>query len=222
MAECRILGVLPAHHSRRLWRSGPAMSDIFKERERAFEAHYFRKQDEKLLAKMRERASLQEVAQALAEKLQVDDAELLKRVSDLGLDRETGPAILLAPLVQVAWAEGKVTERERAVVFEIAASRGVVPGSPAHAQLDTWLQQRPADELFETAFEVMKVAATVLPPEEREERIRGIVDACKRVAEASGGGLAKLLGMGSAISGDEASVLEGITVRLRSAPQPRR
>jgi len=198
------------------------MSDIFKGRERAFEAVYFSKQDAKLLAKMRERAALREVAQALAEKLRVDDAELLKRVSDLGLNRETGPAILLAPLVQVAWAEGEVTEREREVVFEIAASRGVVAGSAAHAQLDTWLRQRPADALFETAFEVMKVAATVLPPEEREERIRGIVDACRRVAEASGGGLAKLLGMGGAVSGDEASVLEAITAQLRSAPQPRR
>jgi tellurite resistance protein len=198
------------------------MSDIFKGRERAFEAVYFSKQDAKLLAKMRERAALREVAQALAEKLRVDDAELLKRVSDLGLNRETGPAILLAPLVQVAWAEGEVTEREREVVFEIAASRGIVAGSAAHAQLDTWLRQRPADALFETAFEVMKVAATVLPPEEREERIRGVVDACRRVAEASGGGLAKLLGMGGAVSGDEASVLEAITAQLRSAPQPRR
>ncbi len=198
------------------------MSEIFKGRGRAFETDYFHKQDAKLLAKMRERAALQEVAQALAEKLRVDDVELLRRVADLGLDRETGHAILLAPLVQVAWAEGEVTEPERAVVFEIAESRGIGPGSPGHAQLDAWLRQRPSDELFETALEVMKVAATVLPSEEREERIRVVVDACKRVAEASGGGLARLLGMGSAVSGDEAGVLEAITAQLRSAPRPPR
>ena len=197
------------------------MSDIFKQRERGLEAECIRKQDARLLAKMRERAALQEVAQALAEKLRVDDAELLERVADLGLDRETGPAILLAPLVQVAWAEGEVTEREREVVFEIAASRGVEPGSPPHAQLESWLRSRPADALFETAIEVMKVAAAVLPPSEREERIHGIVAACKRVAEASGGGLAKLLGMGSGVSGDEAAVLEAIATKLRAAPQPR-
>jgi tellurite resistance protein len=197
------------------------MSDILKARERAFEADFFHKQDAKLLAKMRERAALQEVAQALAEKLRIEDAELLKRVADLGLDRETGHAILLAPLVQVAWAEGEVTERERGVIFEIAAGRGVAPGSPAHVRLEAWLRQRPADTLFETALEVMKVAASVLPPEEREERVRGVVDACKRVAEASGGGLARLLGMGGAVSSDEAGVLEAITAQLRSAPRPR-
>lgn len=198
------------------------MSDILKERERGFEADYFRKQDAKLLEKMRERAALQEVAQALAEKLRLDDAELLKRVVELGLDRDTGAAILLAPLVQVAWAEGKVSERERQVIFEIAASRGIAKGTPPHAQLDAWLRQRPSDALFETAMEVLKVAAEVLPPAEREERVRDIVDACKRVAEASGGGLAKLLGLGTGIVGEEAAVLDAITANLRTAPKPRR
>jgi hypothetical protein len=196
------------------------MADIMKERERGFEADYFRKQDAKLLEKMRERAALQEVAQALAEKLRVDDAELLRRVAELGLDRDTGSAILLAPLVQVAWAEGEVSERERQVIFEIAASRGVAPGTPAHRQLETWLARRPSDALFETAMEVLKVAAEVLPPAEREERIRNVIEGCKRVAEASGGGLGRLLGMGTGIVGEEAAVLDAIGAKLRSGSKP--
>ena len=192
------------------------MSDIFKGRERAFEADYFRKQDEKLLQKMRERAQLQEVAKALTQKLRVDDAELLKRVVELGLNRETGAAILLAPLVQVAWAEGHITEREREVIFQIAASRGIEAGSPAHAQLAAWLATRPSDALFETAIEVMKVAAEVFPPAEREERIKEIVASCKRVAEASGSGLAKLLGMSAGIDGHEVAALDAIAAKLRA------
>jgi tellurite resistance protein len=196
------------------------MSDIFKERERGFEADYFRKQDAKLLEKMRERAALQEVAQALADKLRVDNSELLRRVVDLGLNRETGAAILLAPLVQVAWAEGEVTEREREVIFEVAASRGVARGTPVHAQLEAWLRERPSDALFETAMEVMRAGLAILPPAEREERARAIVEACKRVAEVSGGGLARLLGMGSGIVREEAAVLDAITEKLRAAPKP--
>jgi hypothetical protein len=198
------------------------MSDLLKDRERAFEADYFRKQDEKLLAKMRERAALQDLASALADKLRVDDAELLKRVADLGLDQGTGAAILLAPLVQVAWAEGHVSDAERAVVLEVAASRGVVPGTPAHAKLESWLKTRPPDTLFETALEVLRVAESVLQPGEREERVKAIVDACRRVAGASGGGLGKLLGMSSGVSGDEAAVLDAITKKLRLEPGPRR
>jgi len=192
------------------------MRDIFKERERGFEADYFRKQDEKLLAKMRERARLQEVAQALADKLRVDDAELLHRVAELGLTRETGPAILLAPLVQVAWAEGEVTERERDVVLELAASRGVERGSPPWVQLEEWLVRRPSDELFETALEVMKAGLAVFPPDERAQRIGEIVGGCRRVAKASGGSLLQLLGMGSGIDEDEAAVLDAIAAKLRN------
>jgi hypothetical protein len=196
------------------------MKDIFKERERGYEADYFRKQDAKLLEKMRERTRLQDVAQALADKLRVDNAELLRRVVDLGLTRDTGAAILLAPLVQVAWAEGKVTNRERDIVFEIAASRGVDSGSPAHSQLVQWLQIRPPDELFETAMEVMKAGLAVLTPAERDERIHEIVEACTRIAEASGVGLTTLLGIGSGVTSDESAVLDAITTKLHGAPKP--
>jgi hypothetical protein len=195
--------------------------DMFHERGRGEEAQYFRKLDEKLLAKMRERAALQEVGQALADKLRVDSPELVKRVLELGLDRDTGTAILLAPLVQVAWAEGSVSARERAVVLELAASRGVEAGSGAHAQLVAWLDRRPSDALFETALEVMKAGLAVLSDEEREERIRQIVEGCKRVAEATGG-LAKLLGMDSGIVGQEAAVLDAIGAKLRSGGTPPR
>jgi hypothetical protein len=190
--------------------------DIFKDREQAFEEEYFRKQDAKLIEKMRQRAQLSEVAQALAEKLEVDDPALLQRVVDLGLTRDTGAALLLAPLVQVAWAEGKVTPSERETVLELAALRGIEPGSPAHEQLRSWLQERPPDALFEAAMEAINLALAVLTPAEREERIRTYIDACNRVAAASGNGLAKLLGM--RVSGDEAAALNAISRTLRAKP----
>jgi hypothetical protein len=191
--------------------------NIFEERERGYETDYFHKQDEKLLQKMRERAALQEVAEALAEKLRVDDPELLRRVAELGLTRETGAAILLAPLVQVAWAEGTVTDRERAVVFEVAARRGIEPGSPPRAQLEAWLTQRPPDALFDASLEVIDAGLAILTPDERDQRRREIVAACSRVAEASGGGLGRLLGIqGAGTSGQEAAVLAAISAKLRA------
>ena len=108
--------------------------DIFKERERALEAVYFHDQDTKLIEKLRESARLEEIAKALAEKLQVDNPELLHRVMELGVTLDTAPAFLLAPLVQVAWAEGEVTEREYQTVLRFAgtaASRRVPPPTPS-------------------------------------------------------------------------------------------
>jgi hypothetical protein len=192
--------------------------DLLKDRARGDEADHFRREDAKLIEKIRERARVGEIAKALAAKLRVDDAELLRRVADLGLNQDTGPAILVAPLVQIAWAEGRVTEAERNTVLEIAQSRGLTPGMPAYDQLVEWLQRRPSDAVFETAMEVMRVGFSVLPPAERDERIKALVDSCRRVAAVSGGGLSRLLGMGDTVSGDENVVLDAIATKLRAAP----
>lgn len=188
--------------------------DAFKDRERAAEEDYFRKNDAQLLEKLRENAKLDEVVAALAENLQLQNPELLRRARALGITSDTGAAFLLAPLVQVAWAEGKVTDKERETVFRLAASRGVENGSPAHRELDGWLQRRPSDDLFSTAIDVIKAGLASLPSEEREKRITGIVQACREVSEASGG-LVKVLG-GSGVSSEEKSVLDSVTSALRA------
>ena len=188
--------------------------DIFKERERGLEEGYFRAQEAKLIEKMREKAKLGELVNALAEHLQVDNPELLSRVMALGITLENGPALLVAPLIQVAWAEGNVSARERETVMRLAEGRGVTVGSPAQSQILAWLDVRPSDELFDTAMEVIKHGINLLPKELRDERIKGIVEACHQVAEASGG-LSRLLGFSDGVTPEEEVLLEAISARLR-------
>ena len=190
--------------------------DLFKERGRGMEEAYFRQQDAKLIERLHQEAKLEEIASALAEKLQVDNPDFLRRVRELGVTGDSAPAFLLAPLVQVAWGEGTVTEPERDTVLRLARDRGVEVNAPAYAQLRAWLQERPVDALFEMAVEVLKYGFAVLPPEEQEERIKRVVQACHEVATASGGGLAKVLGLRSGVSSAEASILDTITRTLRS------
>jgi hypothetical protein len=187
---------------------------IFGDREKAMEANYFRKEDEKLLEKLRQKASLDEIAIALGGKLRVDDPDLLLKVRELGVTVDTAPAFFLAPLVQVAWAEGKVSKPEHDVVLRLARRRGVDAKSAAYAQLEEWLRIRPSDALFDASVEVLKFAYDTLPSAEREERIKSVVQACQEVAEASGG-LGRLLGLGDGVSRIEASTLDEITRTLR-------
>jgi tellurite resistance protein len=189
--------------------------DIFKERERSLEEEYFRKHDAKLIEKLRERGKVEEIVETLAVKLQIDDPALLRRIMALGVTLDTGAAFLLAPLVQVAWAEGGVTDREREKVLQIAAERGVDTSSPAYTQLQEWLRTRPADAIFDTAVEAIKRGLSVLTPAERADRVKRIVDACREVASASGG-LGRLLGLGTGVSSEEASILDAMTATLRA------
>jgi len=189
--------------------------DIFKERERSLEEEYMRKQDAKLIQKLRERGKLEEIAEALAVKLQIDDPGLLRRIMTLGVTLDTGAAFLLAPLIQIAWAEGRVTDHERETVLRMAGERGIENTSRAHAQLLEWLRVRPSDEFFDTAVQAIKVGLAVLPPDERADRVKGIIEGARQVAAASGG-LSKVLGLGTGVSREEESLLDTIAATLRA------
>ena len=189
---------------------------ILGDREKAMEDGYFRDQDAKLLKMLRERAQLDEIALMLGEKLRVDDPALLTKVRSLGITLQTAPAFFLAPLVQIAWAEGRVLKDERGMVLILARQRGIAPDTPAYELLEEWLKVRPSDDLFDTAVEVLRVGFTVLPPEEREERIKDVVRACRDVAEASGA-LGRLLGLGDGVSQIEQAMLDRLARMLGSA-----
>ncbi|HEY3348176.1 MAG TPA: hypothetical protein VGM13_00170 [Thermoanaerobaculia bacterium] len=189
--------------------------DLLKERERGIEAQWARKHDEELIQKLRERAKVREISDVLAKKLRVDDPALRQRLLDLGVTRETGPALFFAPLIQIAWADGKVSDRERDTILDMAAIRGVVPGGPAHAQILEWLRKAPAKELFDAAVDVLRVGISVLPGEEREQRVMTYAESFRRVAEASGGKIGYLLGLRGSVSASEKALIETITATLR-------
>ena len=189
--------------------------EIFKGRERAFEAEWANRHDAELIEKLRRKDRLEAITEALAKKLQADDPALLQRAMDLGVTLETGPAFLLAPLVQVAWAEGRVSEEEMETVLRLATARGIEEGSPAYVQLVAWLRRRPKDELFDTAIEIIRAGFNVLPTAERDARIYLLAEACHQVAAASGGGLWHALKLSSGVSKEESSFLDHLKTRLR-------
>src|SRR5688572_2402117 len=98
---------------------GSMTKDIFRDRERGEEDAFFRQQDAKLVAKLRQRAQLREIAHALAEKLHADEPALLERIQKLGVTLDTGSAFILASLVEVAWSDGDVSQAELDTILHI-------------------------------------------------------------------------------------------------------
>lgn len=186
--------------------------DMFHERERAEEAVYFHREDAALIAKLRQHAQLSEIAHALAEKLHADEPELLERIKRLGVTLDTGAAFILAPLVEVAWADGDVNHYERDAILQIARRRGIVPGSADHRQLLEWLAHRPPDELLRTALEAIRIGLSVLPPDEAEQRVSAMIKACEDVANAAGG-LDQLLHL-KGMTREEGAVIASIRQQL--------
>ena len=186
--------------------------DIFRDRERGEEDAYFRQQDAKLIAKLRQKARFSEIAHALAEKLHADEPVLLERIQKLGVTLDTGSAFILAPLVEVAWIDGDVSHAERDTILQIAEQRGVAPGSADYRQLLDWLAHRPSDEVFRTALEAIRIGLSVLPPDESERRIATMIKACEDVAQAAGG-ITQLLQL-DGVSYAESAVIAAIRRHL--------
>ncbi|MBK6588152.1 MAG: hypothetical protein IPG22_07650 [Acidobacteria bacterium] len=95
--------------------------------------------------------------------------------------------IPLVPLVKTAWAEGRVTKRERHLVFEAAARMGIKDGSTAHQRLAEWLELHPTDEFYDLSLDILRQRWQHLDADEKSQRKFDVLADCTRIAEASGG-----------------------------------
>lgn len=189
-----------------------AMTNAMDERKRAQEDEYFRKHEQQLIDKMRESAALQREREQLGEATGIADTELLAELQRGGFTPDTVRLIHLVPLVEMAWAEGNVSSRERQLILEAAAARGVTPEHPAWARLNDWLARRPSEEFFERALRLIRLMLQTLPAAERRTQTQDMVGYSVRVARASGG--IGFINLGNKICDEEQRVLERLFAEL--------
>jgi hypothetical protein len=103
--------------------------DEFSSDARAREDEYFRRRDRELIDKMRQASEAEEARQGLEAASGLRDPELLQELQALGFTPDTVILLPLVPIVQVAWAEGSVTDAERALIVKLARERGVGPAA---------------------------------------------------------------------------------------------
>ena len=182
------------------------MSDEFLgDRKKSLEESFFAKQNAALLDKMRAERAKADRVQALMSASQIRDQELLEDLVEVGLDAASWAALSLVPLVEVAWADGEISPRERDAILAAAAQHGIEPGSPGRALLESWLVTRPQPTLFATWGEYATTVAAKLGDAERAALRGEIVDLARKVAQAAGG----MLGMKS-VSEAEKRVLAAL------------
>ncbi len=121
--------------------------------------------------------------------------------------------IPLVPLIKTAWAEGRVTKRERNLVFEAAQRMGIKSGSTAHQRLTEWLELHPTDEFYDHAFDILHQRWQTADPDEKNRRKLDMLADCTRIAEASGGSTDFPAG-GVKICHEEIAVVESIAQKL--------
>jgi hypothetical protein len=106
-----------------------------------------------------------------------------------GSDGEAACLTFLMPAVRVAWAEDRVTWRERWAILREARERGLRGDGAACHRLKSFLAVKPAEECFQLAESSLNAALGALPRCLREAESHSLLELCERVAGASGGGL---------------------------------
>ncbi len=166
-----------------------AEKDKFAEREHWLEEEYFGRKNQELIQKLRERRAREADRQKMADMMGVSDQEILEALQDLGYTSETISLLHIVPLVEVAWSEGGVADRERGLIFKIAEARGVRPGSVAHEVLSHWLENKPSERFFEDSLRAIRLVLDLLPEERRRASRRDLIAYCNQIATAVSSGI---------------------------------
>jgi hypothetical protein len=166
-----------------------AEKDKFAQREHWLEEEYFGRKNQELIQKLRERREREADLQKMAEMLGVDDQEVLEALQDLGYTSETIQLLHIVPLVEVAWAEGGVADREREMIFKIAEARGIQPDSVAHEMLSHWLENKPSERFFDNSLRAIRILFDLLPEDRRLAGRRDLIAYCIQIASAVASGI---------------------------------
>jgi len=183
------------------------------ERSRKSEDDYFRRKEQELIDKLRETTETEAHRQGLAEAIGLENEQILDVLRDMGFDRATVVVLFLIPLLQVAWSDGSISDRERTLILEAAHAHGVKEGTPAHEKLNEWLAARPPEQTSERALQVIRDLMVFQSTDARQATTGRLMDACERIAAASGG----FLGFGSKISAEEAAVMKRVAAEIERA-----
>jgi hypothetical protein len=174
---------------------------VLGERGRTLEEEFFRKEEAKILERMRAEKQVQLTREELSRVTGIVDAASLDGLMGLGLSPATLSALSLVPLVEVAWASGGVDADERKAVLQAAKETGLDGAN--QDLLASWLSHAPDRSLLDAWKRYAATIGGSLSAPQRERMKSELIGRARKVASASGG----LLGIGK-ISKEEEAVLQ--------------
>ncbi|MBK6751366.1 MAG: hypothetical protein IPG67_15555 [Acidobacteria bacterium] len=104
-----------------------------------------------------------------------------------GEDGDSVELLKLVPLVEVAWADGHITKKERKLIFDSFFDLGIRPTNDNIQRLLSWLKLSPNGDFVHKSLERLKERFESLSEDERAEEKYSLISQCTLVAEASGG-----------------------------------
>lgn len=188
-------------------------SDAFDSRRTGFEADYFHKKDAQLVEKLKAVFNRDLDREELRKTTGISNNEVLDRLAAVNAKGELLLVFRLYPLVEIAWADGKIDPKEAKAVIDAAVKFGIPPTSAALKTLEEWLDRGPTPDGRAAWFAFAGELRKSLNEVELKTFKHDLLEGAKAVAKASGG----FLGIGFDVSPAEKKVLDKVADALAPA-----
>ncbi len=185
------------------------MNDDFRQGAVDLESLFFFKNDQVLIAKLRELEKMKHSKENLAKVSGITDDRILQKLVDVGITPQTLAPLAAIPLIEVAWADGNVDNNERTHIHSALLKMGLKPGGLEHDLIERWLEQKPSPELLSAWVHYVEGICKEMNAEERKAFQTDLMGQAEGIAASSGG----MWGLGRKISRKEQEMLD----KLRAA-----
>ena len=167
---------------------------------------FFIKEDQKLIEELKTMRKMKETKENLSKVSGIHNDAVLQKLVDLEVQPETVASLAIVPLVEVAWADGDVDEKEKKAILKGIATAGFSSSGVDHSLLESWLLRKPPQKMMAAWKHYIHGLCGRLTDKERTALKEEILLHARTVAEASGG----FLGLTSSISAEEKAMLKKI------------
>jgi hypothetical protein len=176
---------------------------VMQAKGRNLEDAFFLQQDKILMDKFHQFETIKKTKESLAKVSGITNPEVLQKLVELDIQPDLVASLALVPLVEIAWADGKIDANEKEAVLK-ADAQLFTKDSPDMAVLKQWLEHKPGPELLIAWKEYIKGLCQQLTSKQKVSLKSEVIGHAREVAEAAGG----FLGLGSKISKAEQKMLD--------------
>jgi hypothetical protein len=177
---------------------------------RKLEDAFFSKQDARLIEQLKVMEKMKEGKEALRKVSGIRNNEVLEKLIALNVRPETLVSLGQVPLIEIAWADGKMDAKERKAMLKAVVDAGFEKGSINYTVLESWMTHRPPRQLLTAWVHYTKGLCENLTDDEKTRFREKTLDRATQIAKASGG----FLGMGNKISLAEQKVINTLKTAL--------
>jgi hypothetical protein len=161
--------------------------DSLDDRRQALEDEFFAKHNKELVEKLKN-AALQAASREEIQRLTgIANTEVLDALSALRIGGAATLVMAVYPIIEVAWADGVLDPKERAMVLSLAPQMGLTSDSPAYSYLAHWLDHKPEGHWHGLWAAYVAAVVAKLDAPNRAHLRDTVLGRARVVAEVSGG-----------------------------------